>query len=130
VTACAGLQITGEVATNDPVLAAEKDPAAAEPKKSSYAAFLWAMLIARIYEVLPLVCPQWGDELKIVAFLTETDAIQRIMTHIGESATPPRIETARAPPDWPDADMDQTDPNESETAEPIPEFVFDQTVSW
>ncbi len=33
-------------------------------------------------------------------------------------------------PDWPDADYEQTAPNESETAELIPEFEFDQTVSW
>jgi len=52
------------------------------------------------------------------------------MNHIGEPVTPPRIEPARAPPDWLDADYDQTDPNESETAKPIPEFEFDQTVSW
>ena len=38
------------------------------------------MLIVRIYEVFPLVCPQCGSELKIVAFLTEADPIQRILT--------------------------------------------------
>jgi len=130
VTAYAGLPITSEVATNDPVLAAHKVPAAAETKKPSYAASLCAMLIARIYEALPLVCPQCGGELKIVAFLTETAPIQCVLIHIGEPATPPRIEPARAPPDWLDADFDQTTSNESETAEPIPEFEFDQTVSW
>jgi len=124
------LPITGEVATNDPVRAADKDPAEAESKEPSYAASLWAKLIARIYEVFPLVCPQCGGELKIIAFLTETDSIQSILIHIGEPATPPRIEPARAPPNWRDADMDQAAPNESETVEPIPEFEFDQTVSW
>ena len=95
-----------------------------------YAASLWAMLIARIYDVFPLVCPQCGGELKIVAFLTEADPIQRILIYIGEPATPPRIAPARAPPDWLEADFDQTCLNESEQAEPVPEYEFDQTVSW
>jgi hypothetical protein len=47
------------------------------------------MLIARIYEIFPLVCPQCGDELKIVAFLTDADPIQRILIYIGEPVTQP-----------------------------------------
>jgi len=50
--------------------------------------------------------------------------------HIGEPATPPRIALARGPTDWPEADFDQTYLNEPEEAEPVPEFEFDQTVSW
>jgi hypothetical protein len=130
VTAYAGLPINAEVATTDQVPVAEKDPAEAESKPSFHAASLWAMLIARIYEVFPLVCPQCGGELKIVAFLTEVDPIQRILLHIGEPATPPRIAPARAPPDWLQVDFDQTILDESEQAEPVPEFEFDQTVSW
>jgi len=95
-----------------------------------YAASLWAMLIARIYEVFPLVCPQCGGELKIVAFLTEANPIQRILIYIGEPATPPRIAPAREPSDWLEADIDQTYPNESEQAKPVPEYEFNQTVSW
>ena len=98
--------------------------------KPSSTAYLWAMLIARIYEICPLVCPQCGGELKIVSFLTEADPIQRLLIHIGEPITPPRIAPARAPPDWLEADVDQTTPNDSEEAEPVPEFEFDQTVSW
>ena len=66
----------------------------------------------------------------MVAFLTEADPIQRILIHIGEPATPPRIAPARAPPDWLEADFDQTDPNKSQEVEPVPEFEFDQTVNW
>ena len=79
---------------------ADEDQTEAGSKIPSYAASLWAVLIARIYEVLPLVCTQCGGELKIVAFLTEAAPIQRILNHIGELATPPRIEPACAPPDW------------------------------
>ena len=121
---------TAAAATNDPVLAADKDPAEAEPKAPFYAASLWAMLIARIYEVFPLVCPQCGGELKIVAFLTEEEPIQRLLIHIGEPATPPRIAPARAPPDWSETDFDQTILDESEEVESVPDFEFDQTVNW
>ena len=60
------------------------------------------MLIARIDEVFP-----WW-RIKIFAFLTEADPLQRILIHIGEPATKPRIATARTPPDWREADIDQT----------------------
>jgi hypothetical protein len=88
------------------------------------------MLIARIYEVFPLVCPQCGGELKIVAFLTEAEPLQRILNHIGEPVTPPQVSPARGPPDWLEADVGQTHLNGSEQAEPVPEFEFDQAVSW
>ena len=109
---------------------ADEDLSEAGSKTPFYVASLWAMLIARIYEVFPLICPQCGGELKIVAFLTEADPIQRILIYIGEPATPPRIAPARAPPDWLEADFDQTILDESEEAEPVPDFEFDQTVNW
>jgi hypothetical protein len=40
-------------------------------------AYLWAMLLARIYEVFPLHCPQCGVELRIIAFVTETLSVSR-----------------------------------------------------
>lgn len=100
------------------MLAADKEPAETESGMPSHVASLWAMLIARIYEVCPLVCPQCGSELTIVAFLTEADSIQRILNHIGEPAVPPRIAPARAPPGWLDADFDQTSSNESDPRNP------------
>jgi hypothetical protein len=42
--------------------------------------------------------------------------ILRILIYIGEPVTQPRMATARAPPDWLDADIDQTNLNESEQA--------------
>jgi Putative transposase/Transposase zinc-binding domain len=41
----------------------------------------WARLIARIYEVDPLVCPRCGHELKIVAAITDPVLIDRILEH-------------------------------------------------
>ena len=42
----------------------------------------WAKLIARIYEVNPLVC-QCGKEIKIVAFVTHSAEIRRILSRVG-----------------------------------------------
>ncbi len=55
-----------------------------EQVPSQGASYLWAMLLARIYEVFPLICPHCGAELRIIAFLTESDPIVRILDHIGE----------------------------------------------
>lgn len=130
VTTYAGLPLGNEVVSTDQLQIATQDLPEVGPNKLSSTAYLWAMLMARIYEVFPLVCPQCGGELKIVAFLTEADPLQRILNHIGELVTPPQISPACGPPDWLEADVDQTHLNGSEQAEPVPEFEFDQTVSW
>jgi hypothetical protein len=40
---------------------------------------MWARLLARIYEVLPLVCPSCGGELRIIAFLTDPQPVRAIL---------------------------------------------------
>ena len=35
------------------------------------ARFAWALLLARIYEYLPLFCPQCGGDMRIIAFIDE-----------------------------------------------------------
>ncbi|MDP3529371.1 MAG: hypothetical protein Q8R93_08680 [Methylicorpusculum sp.] len=95
----ARLALGDESVSADQASVADEDLSEVGSKTPFYAASLWAMLIARIYEVFPLVCPQCGDELKIDAFLTEADPIQRILNHIGEPVTPPQIALARGPPD-------------------------------
>jgi hypothetical protein len=79
-------------------------PAAAAPSVRSPAHYLWAMLLARLLEPLPLVCSCCGADMRIVAFITET--VRRILTHIGEPAEPPRIAPARGPPAWDDPPVD------------------------
>jgi hypothetical protein len=79
----------------------------------------WAMLLARIYECLPLLCPECGQPMRIIAFILERPVIEQILGHIGEPTTPPAVSPARPPPqgemeldqgaglvEWPD--MDQT----------------------
>jgi hypothetical protein len=51
----------------------------------------WAKLIARIYEVNPLLCP-CGKEMKILAFVTHTAEIRRILCGIGWPAEIPEFD--------------------------------------
>ena len=41
------------------------------PPKRSPAHYLWAVLIARIYEVFPLLCPLYGGQMRLIAFITD-----------------------------------------------------------
>jgi hypothetical protein len=43
----------------------------------------WARLIARIYEVNPLLCSRCGQTIKIIGFVTHAAEIQRILKGIG-----------------------------------------------
>ena len=101
----------------------------------SPARYLWAMLLARIYEAFPLTCPTCGTEMRIVAFITETAPVQRMLSHIGEPALPPRIAPARGPPSWEEEDSETTFLDEERgTGDPLlqpePEHEFDQRISW
>ncbi len=80
-------------------LASEDDPPAPEPPPPTRAArYAWAMLLARIYEVPPLVCPRCGGAMRILAFVTEAAALRRILEQVGESARPSPLSPSRAPP--------------------------------
>ncbi|MES9858981.1 MAG: hypothetical protein ABW166_20625 [Sedimenticola sp.] len=71
VTNRAGLPVTGEsVVSADKPKAVESE----EPAASCLFASIWAMLIARIYEINPLVCPRCGGEMRIIA-LTYRDVL-------------------------------------------------------
>jgi hypothetical protein len=82
-------------------------PEPATPKRSP-AHYLWAVLIARIYEVFPLLCPKCGGQMRLIAFITEGVQIRKILDHIGVDSEPPHISPARGPPLWDDCDA-QTD---------------------
>ena len=57
-----------------------------------------AALIARIYEVFPLLCPNCGGQMRIIAFITFSADIQKILEHIGVEPEAPHITPARGPP--------------------------------
>jgi hypothetical protein len=106
----------------------------------------WAALLARIYEVFPLICPTCQAPLTFIAFLTEPEPITQILAHIGEPTSPPLTHPARGPPQtelamgtdggqaeeaaqksFPD-DLDQSPEFDPTEPEPIPEDDFEQ--SW
>jgi hypothetical protein len=131
VTAYAGLPVS-RAASLPTAAAAIAKPAAITGggKAPSRTAYLWAVLLARIYEVLPLTCPRCGGEMRLIAFVTEAEPVRRILTHLGEPTTPPPISPARSPPLGETFDWDQAPALDPADAEPAPEFDFDQTVSW
>ena len=106
----------------------------------------WAALLARIYEVFPLVCPTCQVPLTFIAFLTDPEPITQILAHIGEPTSPPLLHPPRGPPQtelamrlagaesdeaaresFPD-DLDQSSEFDPTEPEPVPEDHFDQ--SW
>ena len=123
----------GVLAPNSPLRAAAV--ALAAPAKRSQAHYLWAVLIARIYEVFPLLCPMCGGQMRLIAFVTEGTQIRKILDHIGVDSEPPHISPARAPPLWDDCDA-QTDegvhiePDWDLAAQPAPDFEVDQRINW
>lgn len=52
-------------------------------KKTRRASLDWAELIARIYEVTPLICTVCGEKIKITAFVTHRAEIGRILRRVG-----------------------------------------------
>ena len=77
-------------------------PDPAPPKRPAY--YLWAVLIARIYEVLPLLCPLCGGQMCIIAFITHSADIRQIPVSLGADSEPPRISPASGPALWEDCD--------------------------
>jgi transposase len=42
----------------------------------------WAEMIRKVYEVDPMLCPQCGSRMKIIAFLTDYAVVDRIIGHL------------------------------------------------
>jgi hypothetical protein len=115
-------------------LPTQPEPAQPVPPKRP-AHYLWAVLIARIYEVFPLLCPICGGQMRIIAFITYSADIRQILEHIGADAEPPRITPARGPPLWDGCDVPMGEgvevvPDWDEAPQPAPDFEVDQRVSW
>ena len=95
MTARAGLPIDAPVdGTAHPV--AVKTEGQERPRSPSSS--LWAMLLARIYDRFPLVCPHCAASMTLIAFVTDRASIKRILDDVGEPVNPPPISPARGPP--------------------------------
>ena len=128
VTAMAGLpldhgvikiQITDK--NNEPVEQEQEY----KPKRPNR--YLWAMLLARIYNLFPLLCPECGSQMQIIAVIQEKPIINKILSSVGEATDPPLLTPARGPPGWDDYKQDEfSDENEQS----IPDYEFNQCISW
>jgi hypothetical protein len=94
----------------------------------------WARLLARIYEVFPLTCPDCGADMRILAFVTAAEPVDAILGHLALPTSPPPLSPARGPPQHDlvfDAnscfDVDQTPAHDLSEPEPVPDFDFDQS---
>jgi len=56
------------------------------------------MLLERLFESSPLIYPHCSREMRIIALVTHANAVQRMLTHIGEPIHRPVIAPARASP--------------------------------
>jgi len=101
---------------------------ASHSARRSPARILWALLLARIYEIFPLQCPLCGAQMRIIAFITEAPSINAMLIQLGEPTTPPEVAPARGPPLWDPAA--EPLPEWGDSPAPVPELVFDQRLSW
>jgi len=56
----------------------------------------WAEMIRKVYEVDPMLCPQCGGTMKVIAFLTDSAVVDRIIDHlkltfVAERPPPPHV---------------------------------------
>ncbi len=78
----------------------EAEPQSREPGSdprslTSRSRLCWAMLLARLYESFPLLCPRCSSAMKVVAFIRRPEVIARILRHLGEPTQPPPVAPAR-----------------------------------
>jgi len=56
----------------------------------------WAAMIRKVYEVDPMVCPKCGGRMKVIAFITDFQVVDRIIEHlklvfVAEKPPPSRV---------------------------------------
>ena len=78
-------------------------------------------------EVFPLLCPQCGGQMRIIAFITHSADIRQMLVSLGVQAEPPNIAPARGPPLWEDCDAQ---PDWDMAKQPAPDYELDQRIHW
>jgi len=68
----------------------------AEDKLRPVPAKGWAEMIRKVYEVDPLLCPQCGGTMKVIAFITDFPVVDKIINHlkltfVAKKPPPPHI---------------------------------------
>ena len=100
-----------------------------QPAYRRAARYAWAALLARIYEVFPLVCPHCGGAMRVIAVITDPTTIHGILVELGEPIARPRIAPARGPPLCEPAGAED-DPSPDMAFPPTPACEFDQRIAW
>lgn len=73
----------------------ERDSAEPEPKaptctlRESASRSAWARLIAKVYEVDPLVCAWCGSQMRVLAVITHAAEVKKILRHLIKIGRPP-----------------------------------------
>jgi hypothetical protein len=67
--------------------------------------------------------------MRIVAFMTDTASVTRILEHIGEPTKAPVLSPARGSPAWEET-FDHTPVFDPTASAPEPALEFNQTVTW
>ncbi len=80
------------------LLLAARGVCRAAREAASKASRAWAVCIRRIFEVDPVHCAGCGGEMKLVAIITESPEVKRVLEHLGLSTAFPTTRPARAPP--------------------------------
>jgi hypothetical protein len=87
---------------------------------------LWAQFLARFYEVLPLLCPTCGGEMRIIWFIALPSTVQDIFLHLDQPHRPPRVSPACSPP-LAELDLKHSPAFDLADPEAAPAFEFDQS---
>jgi hypothetical protein len=80
-------------------LSAVADVTTPEERAPAHVRANWARLIRKVYEVDPLLCPECGGTMKIIAFIEDPDVIFRILKHLNMLEKDEENAAARGPPE-------------------------------
>ena len=69
-----------------------------KPKPKPRPRYSWAELLRRVYLIEVLTCPHCNGRRRLLAFITDTQSITRILAHLGLPIELPTLAPARAPP--------------------------------
>jgi len=72
-------------------------PAGAEPPRTP-GRLPWASLLWRVFLTDALACPACGGRMRILAIVTSTSGVTRLLGHAGLPTEPPRFHPPRPPP--------------------------------
>jgi hypothetical protein len=67
-------------------------------KVKKRASVSWALLMARIFEFLPLLCPRCDSPMKMVGFIMEPKSVNQVLDHLDLPTEAPPVHPPRAPP--------------------------------